>query len=330
MRTAYISHRDCLEHDNGPGHPESPARLHAIEDALIAGGLMTVLRHFDAPEATREQLARVHEAGYLDRIEALAGTDRPLALDPDTPFGPGSLPAALRAAGAVVEGVERIMAGEVDDAFCAVRPPGHHAEPGRAMGFCVFNNVAVGVAHALEVHGLERVAVVDFDVHHGNGTEAMFRDDERVLFCSTFRHPYYPHSPLLPDHPRIILELQGHSDSRGSEEHNQRVSQQRAEAVLEDLVARGVDRARLRAVGYGSSRPLESNDTARGRGLNRRVAPETDDLGPSIAVNVVNGDRAGTGRLLAAPARRPQHAAIHRERAEETRLEPTPVVRVVE
>ncbi|GAB6040714.1 histone deacetylase family protein [Endothiovibrio diazotrophicus] len=204
MRTAYISHRDCLGHDNGSGHPEGPGRLHGIEDALIAGGLMNVLRHFDAPPASREQLARVHQTAYLDRIEALAAGGERTFLDPDTPFGPGSLPAALRAAGAAVEAVERIMAGEVDDAFCAVRPPGHHAEPGRAMGFCIFNNVAVGVAHALEAHGLERVAVVDFDVHHGNGTEVMFRDDERVLFCSTFRHPFYPHTPLLEGHPRII------------------------------------------------------------------------------------------------------------------------------
>ena len=194
MQTAYISHPLCLKHDMGTHHPECPARLHAIEDQLIASGLFGYLQHHQAPEASREQLLRVHTADYLDRIIAAAPQQGLVALDGDTLMNPFSYPAALRAAGAVVMGVDLVLAGGGENAFCNIRPPGHHAERSKAMGFCIFNNVAVGAAHALAVRGLDRVAIVDFDVHHGNGTEDIFAADPRVILCSTFQHPFYPYS----------------------------------------------------------------------------------------------------------------------------------------
>ena len=192
MQTAYISHPDCLKHEMGEGHPECPARLSAIEDQLIASGLLHFLQQHDAPLATFEQLARVHAKRYIEEIRAAAPEQGLVYLDPDTAMNPYSLNAALRAAGAVILAVDLVMAGKAGNAFCAVRPPGHHAESARAMGFCIFNNVAVGVAHAMAQYGMQRIAIADFDVHHGNGTEEIFRDDPRVMLCSTFQHPYYP------------------------------------------------------------------------------------------------------------------------------------------
>lgn len=193
MQTAYISHPLCLKHDMGAHHPESPARIHAIEDRLIASGLMDYLQRHDAPAAMRGQLLRVHDAGYLDLIEASVPQQGIVHLDGDTAMNPFSYQAALHAAGAVVLGVDMVMARQVENAFCNIRPPGHHAERARAMGFCIFNNVAVGAAHALVQHGLKRVAIADFDVHHGNGTEKIFHDEPRVMLCSTFQHPFYPY-----------------------------------------------------------------------------------------------------------------------------------------
>jgi len=193
MQTAYITHPLCLKHDMGAHHPESPARIHAIEDQLIAAGLLDYLQRHEAPEATREQLLRVHDAAYLDAIATAAPQQGIVQLDGDTAMNPFSYLAALRAAGAVVLGVDLVMAGKVENAFCNIRPPGHHAERARAMGFCIFNNVAVGAAHALAQHGLQRVAIADFDVHHGNGTENIFHDEPRVMLCSTFQHPFYPY-----------------------------------------------------------------------------------------------------------------------------------------
>lgn len=193
MQTAYITHPDCMKHDMGAYHPECPARLGAIQDQLIASGLLPYLQQHDAPLATIEQLARVHEADYIDTIRAASPQTGMVQLDPDTAMNPYSWQAALRAAGAAVLATDLVIAGKVRNAFCAVRPPGHHAEPAQAMGFCIFNNVAVGVAHALAQHGLQRVAIADFDVHHGNGSEAMFRHDARVMLCSTFQHPFYPY-----------------------------------------------------------------------------------------------------------------------------------------
>jgi acetoin utilization deacetylase AcuC-like enzyme len=188
----------------GAHHPESPARIHAIEDGLIAAGVMDHLQRHEAPEATREQLLRVHDADYVDLIEATAPQHGMVELDPDTSMNPFSYPAALRAAGAAVLGVDLVMEGKAENAFCNIRPPGHHAERARAMGFCIFNNVAVGVAHALAHHGLKRVAIADFDVHHGNGTENIFHDDPRVMLCSTFQHPYYPYRGADSGNDHII------------------------------------------------------------------------------------------------------------------------------
>lgn len=191
---AFISHPDCLRHQMGAHHPEQPARLPAIEDQLIASGLHIILRHYDAPKATHAQLLLVHDKNYVDWIFSQAPQEGLAWVDGDTAMNPHTLEAALRAAGAMVLGVDLVMSGEAQAVFCSVRPPGHHAERHRAMGFCIFNNVALGAAHALREHGLERVAIVDFDVHHGNGTEDIWREDTRVLFCSSFQYPFYPNS----------------------------------------------------------------------------------------------------------------------------------------
>jgi acetoin utilization deacetylase AcuC-like enzyme len=188
----------------GPYHPECPERLTAIGDRLIAAGIDGHLQHYTAPAATREQITRVHGKRYVDEIEQASPDTGLHFIDPDTALNPHSLQAALHAAGAVVKAVDLVMAGECKTAFCAVRPPGHHAERRRAMGFCVFNNVAVGAAHAMAVHGLTRVAIVDFDVHHGNGTEEIFTGDHRVLMVSTFQHPLYPYSGLDNDDPKMV------------------------------------------------------------------------------------------------------------------------------
>jgi acetoin utilization deacetylase AcuC-like enzyme len=204
MQTAYITHPLCLKHDMGAHHPESPARIHAIEDQLIASGLFGYLRHFEATEVSREQLLRVHESDYIDTIFSAAPAQGLVDLDGDTRMNPFTLPAALRAAGAAVMAVDIVMAGEVENAFCNIRPPGHHAERACAMGFCIFNNIAVAAAHALAKHGLQRVAIADFDVHHGNGTENIFHEDSRVLLCSAFQHPFYPYCGADSGNDHII------------------------------------------------------------------------------------------------------------------------------
>jgi acetoin utilization deacetylase AcuC-like enzyme len=194
MACAVITHPDCLKHDMGRHHPERPERLGAIEDQLIASGVGQHLTRFEAPLATDEQLARVHPIEYVRAIREAAPQAGTIHLDPDTAMNPFTLHAALRAAGAAVLATDLVLEKKVSSAFCAVRPPGHHACRARPMGFCIFNNVAVAARHAVEVHGLERVAIVDFDVHHGNGTEDIFEDDENVLMVSTFQHPFYPYS----------------------------------------------------------------------------------------------------------------------------------------
>jgi acetoin utilization deacetylase AcuC-like enzyme len=193
MTIGYITHRDCLRHDMGL-HPECPARLTAINDRLIASGLDMALVHYDAPLAERTWLERVHDPAYLDDLEARSPQGGLAWVDGDTAMNPDTLTAARRAAGAAALAVDLVLSGKETRVFCAVRPPGHHAERNRAMGFCFYNNVAVAALHALEAHGLSRVAIVDFDVHHGNGTEHIVAGDQRLLFCSTFQHPFYPHS----------------------------------------------------------------------------------------------------------------------------------------
>ncbi len=194
MSIAFITHAECLRHDMGSHHPECPDRLSAVEDQLIASGIAQFLSRYEAPLVTREQLERVHRPDYLDGVELVAPQRGIVHLDPDTAMNPHTLEAAARAAGAAVLATDLVATGEVRTAFCSVRPPGHHATRTRAMGFCLYNNVAVGVAHALEVHGVGRVAVVDFDVHHGNGTEDIFSDHPKVLMVGTFQHPFYPYS----------------------------------------------------------------------------------------------------------------------------------------
>ncbi|MFC1689186.1 histone deacetylase family protein [Pseudomonadota bacterium] len=224
MRTAYISHRDCHEHDTGEGHPECARRLSAIEDQFVASGLFDVLRYYDAPLATDEQLLRVHTPGHLAAMIAMSPERGYATLDPDTVISPRSLIAARRAAGAVVKAVDLVMSGEMENAFCCVRPPGHHAESKRAMGFCMFNNIAVGVAHAQQVHGIQKIAILDFDVHQGNGSEEMFSDDPGVLFCSTFQHPFFPYTRMYENaENRVNVPLDA---TAKSEEFRQAVTTQ--------------------------------------------------------------------------------------------------------
>ncbi len=215
MTIAFITHGDCLLHDMGASHPECPARLRAIEDQLTASGLINFLRHAEAPAVRREHLERVHEPRYVSGLERAAPERGLVHLDPDTAMNPHTLSAARRAAGAAVLATDMVVNGEAAAAFCSVRPPGHHAERARAMGFCLFNNVAVAAAHALEAHGLKRVAIADFDVHHGNGTEAIFRDDPRVLMVSTFQHPFYPYSGIEGRSGRMVnIPLAAYSGGR--------------------------------------------------------------------------------------------------------------------
>jgi len=216
MVTALITHPDCGKHEMGSGHPESPARLAAILAAIESSGLVPSLSILEAPEATREQLERVHAADHVDMIFEAAPSSGYAYLDPDTSMNPASLSAALRAAGAVVKATDFVMAGKARTAFCAVRPPGHHATPGRPMGFCLFNNVAIGAMHAIEAHGLDRVAILDFDVHHGNGTEDAFHEDPRVMLCSTFQHPYYQYQGADSSNEHIVnVPLPAMTDGRG-------------------------------------------------------------------------------------------------------------------
>jgi len=203
MTTAFFSHADCRKHDMGRGHPECPARLDAIEDHFLATGLADLLvRHDDAPLARAEDLCHAHASGYLGELdEKLAeAVERGglVAIDPDTLVCPFTRQAALRAAGSAVAATDLVIDGQAENAFCAVRPPGHHATRDAAMGFCFYNNVAIAARHALDVRGLKRVAIVDFDVHHGNGTEDIVANDERVLMVSIFEDQLYPFSGNVP------------------------------------------------------------------------------------------------------------------------------------
>jgi acetoin utilization deacetylase AcuC-like enzyme len=192
MTTALISHPSCRRHDMGPAHPERPQRLDVITDMLMTLRLLDLLAHHDAPRATRAQLLRTHTPGYLDWLEAIVPETGYRDIDLDTRMTPKTPEAALRAAGAAVLATDLVLDDEVENAFCPVRPPGHHATANKAMGFCFFNNVAVAAAHALAVREVERVAIIDFDVHHGNGTDEIFEHDDRVLFCSLFQTGLFP------------------------------------------------------------------------------------------------------------------------------------------
>ena len=191
---AIVTHGDCLLHDAGSHHPENDERLHAINNQIIMSGLEFVVRNYDAPLATEDQLLLAHDRDYVERVFAMAPSNGSVEIDGDTIMSPDTMNAALRAAGAGICGVDLIMQDQANPVFCSIRPPGHHAEHDKAMGFCLFNNIAVAASYALEKYGFERVAIVDFDVHHGNGTEDIFRDNKRVLFCSSFQHPFYPYT----------------------------------------------------------------------------------------------------------------------------------------
>jgi acetoin utilization deacetylase AcuC-like enzyme len=198
MTTLLLTHPACLEHDTGFGHPERADRLRAIDDAL-AGDTFNDLKREEAPRADLSQIERLHPKTYVEMVHAEIPKKHHSWLDPDTVVSPGSWEAALRAAGATIHAIDQVAAGRADNAFCAVRPPGHHAEPSRAMGFCLFNNVAIGALHARATHGAKRVAVVDFDVHHGNGTQAAFWTDEDLFYGSTHQMPLFPGTGALDE-----------------------------------------------------------------------------------------------------------------------------------
>jgi acetoin utilization deacetylase AcuC-like enzyme len=180
----------------GSHHPECPERIQAIEDQLILSRVDGFLKRIEPPLATTEQVELVHSADHVDYVTSHSPTSGYFMLDGDTIMNSATLTVSLRAAGAAIAGVDAVMKGEVENAFCAIRPPGHHAEPTRSMGFCVFNNIAIAARYAISAYGIERVAIIDFDVHHGNGTEAAFYDDPKILMCSFFQHPFYPYSGL--------------------------------------------------------------------------------------------------------------------------------------
>jgi acetoin utilization deacetylase AcuC-like enzyme len=204
MLPAYISHPDCSKHEMGSLHPECPERLDAIRDMLLIKGLLDYMQLYDAPLATEQQLGRAHTLLHVHEIAAKSPVAGYEQVDPDTWMNPHTYRAALRAAGAAVLATDLVLRGEAQVAFCNVRPPGHHAERSAPGGFCFFNNVAVGIRHALDEHGLERVALIDFDVHHGNGSEDILYDDPRVLMCSIFEQNLYPFSGSNPKGPNMV------------------------------------------------------------------------------------------------------------------------------
>ena len=212
-RTGFYTHPDCQRHDMGRGHPECPDRLSAIRDRLLVSGVDQGLIEHEAPLAQEEDILLAHDPRLVEAVgdmnreiqnEAAQGGHALMHIDPDTAMCEHSYSAAMRAVGAALAATDAVLAGELDNAFCAIRPPGHHATRARSMGFCIFNSLAIAVMHALERHGLERVAVIDFDVHHGNGTEDILAGDERVLMCSTFQHPFYPYCGTEDVAPNMV------------------------------------------------------------------------------------------------------------------------------
>lgn len=201
---AIIEHPECALHDMGIGHPEQPARYHTISTALKAYPFATKPLFLEAPLATRDELTLAHDPDYVDSIFKLSPQSGMMMIDADTSMNPHTLQAALRAAGAARFAVDQVMSGKAQAVFCNVRPPGHHAEYDKAMGFCFFNNIAIAVRYALQKYGLKRIAIVDFDVHHGNGTQNILQDETRVLFCSSFQHPYYPGYDAENDNTHIL------------------------------------------------------------------------------------------------------------------------------
>jgi acetoin utilization deacetylase AcuC-like enzyme len=223
METLYITHPLCRLHEMGDWHPESPQRLDAIADQLVASGLMDFLKTSEARPAQPDDLLRVHTPEYLAFLREHAPAQGYFSIDDDTAMNPGTLDAARMAAGAGLEALDQVLSGQARTAFCAIRPPGHHARPDQALGFCFFNNVAVAARYALDRHGLSRVAIVDFDVHHGNGTEEIFLREDRVMMCSFYQYPFFP--GMREEHPgpnMINVPVEAYSDG----------------AVIRDIVSR--------------------------------------------------------------------------------------------
>ncbi|NIP15104.1 MAG: histone deacetylase family protein [Pseudomonadales bacterium] len=199
-----ITHRSCLLHEMQQRHPERPDRLRAVLDLLESTGLARDLGYREASPASMQALQSVHDPDYLRTLSETVPESGLIPVDPDTAMGPSSLRAAALAAGAVADGVHAVLDGDDKAVFCAVRPPGHHAEHDAAMGFCFYNSIALGAVTALDDTGVERVAILDFDVHHGNGTVDIFRDRPEVLVCSSFQHPFYPHRYADLARPNIV------------------------------------------------------------------------------------------------------------------------------
>jgi acetoin utilization deacetylase AcuC-like enzyme len=204
MSTAYISHSDSLKHHMGDNHPESPDRIKAIEDQLILSRLEPYLTYFESPLASEQHLNLIHTQQHVAKIKEQVSDCDIRVIDADTIMNPSSYQAALRSVGGAILAVDAVMTGQVKNAFVCTRPPGHHAEPDKAMGFCFFNNVAIAAKYSLEKYSLKRVAIIDFDVHHGNGTEIAFMNDSRVLMCSFFQHPFYPYSGALVNNENMM------------------------------------------------------------------------------------------------------------------------------
>jgi acetoin utilization deacetylase AcuC-like enzyme len=214
-KTAFISHPDTLLHVMDGNHPESPARITAIKNAVLASDLKDKLIFYDAPSATKSDLERVHSRAYIDYIFQIAPKAGLVKLDGDTAMGPMSLQATLHATGAVLKATDLVMQGVVNNAFCCIRPPGHHAGRANSAGFCIFNHVAVGVSYALAHYQLKRVAIIDFDVHHGDGTEDIFKDNPNVMLCSIFQHPFYPYRGAETSNDHILnMPLPAKSDGK--------------------------------------------------------------------------------------------------------------------
>jgi len=213
MQTLYITHPECRLHEMGEWHPESPHRLDAINDQLISSGLRGLIDEREAVPAQEADVLRVHTPSLLAQLRRLSPVRGYAEIDPDTLMNSHTLAAAFAAAGAGITAVDAIMAGQASTAFCSVRPPGHHARPGQAMGFCFFNNLAVTVAYTLEKYGFKRIAIIDFDVHHGNGTEEIFKEDSRILMCSFFQHPLFPNVCTENPGPNMVnVPVPAHAD----------------------------------------------------------------------------------------------------------------------
>lgn len=312
MTTVFITHPDCLKHDMGSGHPEAPVRISAILKEIEALGLNQHLKQYIAPLARKEELERVHSSDYLEALFEMKVEEHELVpLDGDTSLNTYSLAAARYATGAVVLAVDQVMRAEADNAFCAVRPPGHHALPNRSMGFCIFNAVAVGAAHALEAWGLDRIAICDFDVHYGNGTADMFVNDRRVLMCQTFQHPFYPYQGGNTYNPNMINV--GLKSGTGSLKFQEAIEQHWIPALNEFkpqmiLISAGFDAHRDDPLG---GLDLVEEDYAFATRLLMEVA-ETHAAGRIVSTLEGGYNPVALGRSVAAHVNELLKAPIHR------------------